>query len=154
MKKFRMAVKSFLLIVLAAAVSFPCLIAPAQAGEEEYAIVVSADATSTEMYAAETLQEYLYYLNERVFEIITDNQPFDGFKFCVGKTSVYDTSDIEGKAADSYIIAPFDNGLAIFGAGSRGTLYGVHTFLEKFCGYKCYGWYPAMVMTSGIARSL
>ena len=134
--------------MLAAAVSFPCLIAGAQAGEGEYAIVVSENASATEMYAAETLQEYLYYLNERVFEIITDNQPFDGFKFCVGKTSVYDTSDIEGKAADSYIIAPFDNGLAIFGAGSRGTLYGVHTFLEKFCGYKCYGWYPAMVMTS------
>ncbi len=149
MKKFRMAVKSFLLIVLAAAVSFPCLIAPAQAGEEEYAIVVSANAASTEMYAAETLQEYLYELNNTIYEIKTDDQPFDGFKFCVGATSLYDTAaDIEGKAADSYVIAPFDGGLAIFGAGGRGTLYGVHTFLEKFCGFKCYGWYPAMVMTS------
>ena len=150
MKKFRMAVKSFLLIVLAAAVSFPCLIAPAQAGEEEYAIVVSANASAAEMYAAETLQDYLYYLNERVYEIITDNQPFDGFKFCVGATSVYDTADdLRDKAADSYVIAPFDGGLAIFGAGGRGTLYGVHTFLEDFCGYKCYAWHPAMVMTSG-----
>ena len=150
MKKFRMAVKSFLLTVLAAAVSFPCLIAPAQAGEEEYAIVVSANASAAEIYAAETLQEYLYYLNERAYEIITDDQPFVGFKFCVGKTSVYDTADdLRDKAADSYVIAPFDGGLAIFGAGGRGTLYGVHTFLEDFCGYKCYGWHPAMVMTSG-----
>ena len=150
MKKFRMAVKSLLLTVMAAAVSFPCLIAGAQAGEEEYAIVVSENASAAEMYAAETLQDYLYYLNERVYEIITDDQPFDGFKFCVGATSVYDTADdLRDKAADSYVIAPFSGGLAIFGAGGRGTLYGVHTFLEDFCGYKCYAWHPAMVMTSG-----
>ena len=34
MKKIRMAVKSLLLTVLAAAVSFPCLIAGAQTGEQ------------------------------------------------------------------------------------------------------------------------
>ena len=148
MKKSEIILKSLLLMILAAAISFP-LIAQAQTGEEEYAIVVSANASATEMYAAETLQEYLYYLNERVYEIITDDQPFNKFKFCIGATSVYDTTDdIKDKAADSYVIAPFSNGLAIFGAGGRGTLYGVHTFLEDFCGYKCYGWYPAMVRTS------
>ncbi|MBR6702773.1 MAG: DUF4838 domain-containing protein, partial [Clostridia bacterium] len=136
-------------LIFAMVCSFAFAAGKAQAVEEEYAIVVSANATSTEIYAAETLQEYLYELNKTVYEIITDEQPFDGFKFCVGATSLYDTSaDIDGKAADSYVIAPFTDGLAIFGAGGRGTLYGVHTFLERFCGFKCYGWYPAMVMTS------
>ena len=87
MKKSKIILKSLLLMILAAAISFP-LIAQAQTGEEEYAIVVSANASATEMYAAETLQEYLYYLNERVYEIITDDQPFNKFKFCIGATSV------------------------------------------------------------------
>ena len=52
MKKLGKTIKSFLLIMLAAAVSFPCLIAGAQAGEGEYAIVVSKNASATEMYAA------------------------------------------------------------------------------------------------------
>ena len=148
-KKSTKTVTTALLMIFAVAVSFFCPVMKADAAEEEYAIVVSANATSTEMYAAETLQEYLYEINKSLFEIITDDTPFDGFKFCVGATSVYDTADdLEGKAADSYVIAPFHDGIAIFGAGGRGTIYGVHTFLEKFCGYKCYGWYPAMVMTS------
>ena len=142
-------IKTALLVLLAAVFAFPYSINEAQAGEEERAIVICANASSTEMYAAQTLQEYLYELDGSYYEIITDNQPFDGFRFCVGATSVYDTiGDLEGKAADSYVIAPFNNGLAIFGAGGRGTLYGVHTFLEDFCGYKCYVWYPVMVKTS------
>ncbi len=145
-------VTAVLSLIFAAIISFSFITGTAgkaEAAGEEYAIVVSASASSTEMYAAETLQEYLNILNHSDYKIITDNQPFDGFKFCVGATSVYDTAaDIEGKAADSYVIAPFNGGLAIFGAGGRGTLYGVHTFLEDFCGYKCYAWYPAMVMTS------
>ena len=147
MIKKTIIIVSFMIAAMAAL--FPCAVREAEADTDGYAIVVSADASSTEMYAAETLQEYLYTLNNSVYEIITDDQPFEGFKFCVGATCVYDTSeDLEGKAADSYVIAPFDNGLAIFGAGGRGTLYGVHTFLEEFCGFKCYAWYPVMVMTS------
>lgn len=138
-----------LLVIFQIVVSFPCTIGKAQADAEEYAIVVSANASPAERYAAETLQDYLNLLNHGDYEIITDDQPFDGFAFCVGTTSFYDTSyDIKNKPADSYIIAPFSGGLAIFGAGGRGTLYGVHTFLEDFCGFKCYAWYPAMVMTS------
>ena len=138
-----------LLLTAVMAVVLTCFSREAEADAEEYTIVVSTEASTTEMYAAETLQEYLYMLNNSVYEIITDDQPFDGFKFCVGSTSVYDISeDLSGKASDSYVIAPFHSGLAIFGAGSRGTLYGVHTFLEDFCGYKCYAWYPVMVMTS------
>ena len=44
----------------------------AEADGEEYAIVVSANASPTEMYAAQTLQEYLNLLHHSNFEIITD----------------------------------------------------------------------------------
>ena len=114
-----------------------------------YAIVISADASETEVYAAQMLSEYLYALDGDEYPIIKDDQPFDGFKFCIGETSVYDTSGITGKAADSYIIAPFSNGLAIYGSGSRGTVYGVCTFLEDFCGYRYYTWDSGLVSTSG-----
>ena len=146
--RIRKTIITLALVISFLAVSFPFAIQKAKA-DEDCAIVVSANASSTDRSAAETLQEYLYELDQSYYEIITDDQSFDGFKFCVGATSVYDTTaEMEGKAPDSYVIAPFQNGLAIFGAGSRGTTYGVHTFLEDFCGFKCYGWYPAMVKTS------
>ncbi len=138
-----------LIIMFATASILSVSVSKAKADGEEYAIVVSVEATVTEIYAAETLQEYLYELNNSFYRIITDDQPFDGFRFCIGNTALYDTADdLKNKPDDSYVMAPFSNGLAIFGAGSRGTLYGVHTFLEDFCGYKCYGWYPVMVKTS------
>ena len=117
--------------------------------ERKYAVVISADASDTEIYAAQILSEYLSALDGGNYPIINDVQAFDGFKFCVGATSAYDTSDIAGKAADSYVIAPFHNGLAIYGSGNRGTIYGVFTFLEDFCGYRCFTPESGMVSTSG-----
>ena len=129
-KRLKKTIIILLLVILHIDTSFSCSMGKAEADANEFAIVVSANASSTEMYAAETLQEYLNILNNSYYEIITDDKPFHGFKFCIGATSVYDTSDdIKDKAADSYVLAPFDNGLAIFGVGGRGTLYGVHTFL-------------------------
>ncbi len=148
-KSIRKTITAVLIMVIVVAGFLPGTVRKSAADQQEYAIVVSAKAGATEIYAAETLQEYLYELNGSIYRIITDDQPFDGFAFCVGNTSLYDTAaDLMNKPADSYVIAPFSGGLAIFGAGSRGTLYGVHTFLEDYCGYKCYGWYPVMVMTS------
>ena len=148
-RRVRKTIIILLLVICHTAVPFSRAAGRAEDGPERYAIVVSVNAASTERYAAETLKEYLDLLDHGDHQIITDDQPFDGFKFCVGSTRYYDTSDdIKNKAADSYIIAPFGGGLAIFGAGGRGTLYGVHTFLEDLCGFKCYAWYPVMVMTS------
>lgn len=128
-------------------VLFSCAAAP-KAGQN-YAIVVSADASDTEIYAAQVLSEYLSVLEGEEYPIITDKQPFEGYVFCIGATSFYDTSDMTDKAADSYVIAPFDMGLAIYGSGSRGTVYGVYTFLEKFCGYRVYTADSGMVSTAG-----
>ena len=86
-------------------VLFSCAKAPDK--ESEYAVVISADASDTEVYAAQVLSEYLSALDGNDYPVINDNQSFNGFKFCVGSTSVYDTSDITGKMADSHIIAPF-----------------------------------------------
>ena len=135
------------LICAACLASFSC--AEASNTDREYAIVVSADASDTEKYAAGVLAEYLSALDGDDYPIIHDDSSFEGFKFCVGATSAYDTSDMADKTADSYAIAPFGNGLAVYGSGSRGTVYGVYSFLEGFCGYRCYTPESGMVSTTG-----
>ena len=117
--------------------------------DQKYAVVISADASDTEEYAAQFLSEYLSALDGNYYPVIRDNQSFEGYKFCIGDTSFYDTSDMMDKAADSYCIAPFHNGLAIYGSGTRGTVYGVCSFLEDFCGYRCYTPESGMVTTAG-----
>ena len=117
--------------------------------DQEYAVVISSDASDTEVYAAQVLSEYLSALDGSDYPVIRDDQAFSGFTFCVGATSAYDTSDITDKAADSYCIAPFRNGLAIYGSGSRGTVYGVFSFLEDFCGYRVYTADSGMISTTG-----
>ena len=136
------------LIIALSSVSFSCA-TEAKTDYAAKAIVISADASDTEVYAAQLLQEYLSAFEGDEYPIINDDQEFDGFKFCIGATSAYDTSGINDKAADSYIIAPFSSGLAIYGAGSRGTVYGVCTFLEDFCGYRFYTSDSGMVSTTG-----
>ena len=137
----------FIMICAAFYMPFSCV--PASETNYESAIVISVSATDSEIYAAQVLQEYLSALDGNNYPIIHDDQSFEGFKYCVGTTSAYDTSDISGKTADSYIIAPFGNGLAIYGSGSRGTVYGVYTFLEDFCGYRVYTAESGMVSTIG-----
>lgn len=145
MKLFRLIL--FFMICAVCSVLFSCASAPKI--KREYAIVISADASDTEVYAAQVLQEYLSAFEGEEYPIMSDDQSFDGFKYCIGVTSAYDTSDIKDRPADSYNIVPFSGGLAIYGSGSRGTVYGVYTFLEDFCGYRVYTSGSGMVSTSG-----
>ena len=142
-------IRVFLIVLLCAVC--PVLFSYAQAAGKDpaYAVVISADASETEVYAAQALSGFLSDLDGKDYPIIRDDQSFSGFRFCIGATSVYDTSDRKDKAADSYVIAPFRNGLAIYGAGSRGTVYGVFTFLVDFCGYRYYTPESGMVSTTG-----
>lgn len=143
--------KPILFCIICAAFFGLLFCAPASATKinQNYAIVISAEASDTEVYAAEVLQEYLSALDGGDYPIIYDNQQFEGFKFCIGVTSVYDTSDITVMTKDSFRIVPFNDGLAIYGSGSQGTIYGVFTFLEDFCGYRVYTAESGMVSTSG-----
>ena len=138
-----------ILFIICAVFSVLISCAAAAKPDHEKAIVLSANASESEVYAARLLQDSLSSLDGDEYPIINDDQLFEGFKFCIGATSAYDTSGITEKSADSYIIAPFSNGLAIFGSGSRGAVYGVCTFLEDFCGYRCYTADSGMVSTTG-----
>ena len=104
----------------------------------DYAIIVSSNASETENFAAQQLAKYLKKINGNTYPILTDIDNFSGYSFYIGDTSKFDISDISNKDDGSYKIVPLDNGLAIYGAGNRGTIYGVYGYLEDFCGYRCF----------------
>ncbi|MBR2578228.1 MAG: hypothetical protein IKE38_04770, partial [Erysipelotrichaceae bacterium] len=158
-KGIRKTIAALLSATIVMAGILPVMSRKAEADEEKYAIIVSTEASDPERFAAEALFEYLSDLpvNDLHFieddPLIADDQIFEGYRFCVGTTSVYPTSDIADAPADSYVIAPFTDelgdGVAIYGSGSRGTVYGVFTFLEDFCGYRHYTYLSGMVSTTG-----
>ena len=73
--RIRKTIITLALVISFLAVSFPFAIQKAKA-DEDCAIVVSANASSTDRSAAETLQEYLYELDQSYYEIITDDTNF------------------------------------------------------------------------------
>ena len=93
--------------------------------DQEFAIIVSASPSETEITAADMLANYLSTLLGKDCPRIDENQPFDGYGFYVGKTSAFDTTEVDGKSDGSYYLTPFDKGLAIYGAGPRGKIYGI-----------------------------
>jgi hypothetical protein len=90
------------------------------------------------------LSQYLSQLLGEDCPRIEETQPFDGYGFFIGKTAAFDTSEVDGKTNGSYFLTPFDKGLAIYGAGSRGTIYGVCGFLMDYCGYRFFSVYTGM----------
>ena len=106
--------------------------------EQAYAVVVPVEAEETERCGAEILSGYLSALTGENCPILEEGQAFEGFCFYVGSTSAADAYALAGERDGSYDLVPVKDGLAIYGAGNRGTLYGVYGYLEDFCGYRCF----------------
>ncbi len=137
--------KKFLSVVLAMIISLsvPFAAFAAENGFKVYesVIVVSADASATDIYAAQRLKHYLDRITGKNIEIVND---FDSseYEICVGETN-RDKTDFSESADGSYIITSTDKRIIINGAGNKGTINGVYAFLEKFCG--CH-WYETQVI--------
>ena len=104
---------------------------------QSFTVVISSEASDNEKYAAEIFSEYAGKIVGKSIPI-TDDESTEGYIFAIGNTALYDTSDCEDKDDGAYTIAPFEKGTAIYGAGERGTIYGVFGFLYDFCGYRCF----------------
>ncbi len=100
------------------------------------AVVLSAEPAETEKFAAQVLSAYLSDLSGASCPVIDQSTPFDGFSYYIGGAYSESTMETEGRLDGSYTLLPLDNGLAIFGAGNRGTIYGVYGYLEDYCGYR------------------
>lgn len=137
--------KKFLNMVLAMIISLsvPFTAFAAENGFKVYesVIVVSADASVTDIYASQRLKHYLDRITGKNIEIVTNNDSSE-YEICVGATRRA-KNDFSESADGSYIITSTDKRIIISGAGNKGTINGVYAFLEKFCG--CH-WYETQVI--------
>lgn len=134
---------SVVLAMILGALSVPFTAFAAENGFKVYesVIVVSADASETDTYAAQRLKHYLDRITGKNIGIVTDADSAE-YEICVGATNRAET-DFSESADGSYIITSTDKSVVINGAGNKGTINGVYAFLEKYCG--CH-WYEAQVI--------
>ena len=136
------SVSIILAVILVVSSAFICASAAEQGFDvTEAAIVIGADATITESYAAARLKYYLDEITGGNIEILTDDTDRKNV-ISVGATNRSD-EDFSESADGSYVIKSADCGIIIDGAGNKGAINGVYAFLEKFCG--CH-WYESEVI--------
>ncbi len=105
-------------------------------------IVISCDASKTDIYAAERLKYYLDKITGTSLEIVADDVAAAACEICVGSTNSAEAV-LENMADGSYVITSTPQKVVIAGAGNKGTINGVYAFLEKYCG--CH-WYETEVI--------
>ncbi len=134
---------SVVLAMIIGALSVPFTAFAAENGFKVYesVIVVSADASATDIYASQRLKHYLDRITGKNIEIVTNNDSSE-YEICVGATRRAE-NDFSESADGSYIITSTDKRVIISGAGNKGTINGVYAFLEKYCG--CH-WYETQVI--------
>ena len=99
-------------------------------------IVIPANATAEEQYAAGLVQTYIQQEDGYQPKIITDAtaQGSQGFEISVGATN-RPHGDLVYSEEDSYKIKSYNNGIALFGNGNRGTIDAAMKFLSVCGGY-------------------
>ncbi len=105
----------------------------------EYTVVIPDNATDCEKYAAKELVRYITMTSGDSLEIVTESQNSSRNVICIGrcmKTAKHVQFSKYGE--EGFVITVFDGGLYISGNEKRGTLYGVYTFLEEYCGWRFF----------------
>ena len=115
-------------------------------GASDYKIVIGADATKTEKYAAEELQYFIEKSTAVTLGIITDEEVATGAKFIsVGATSQLaartDVSVAYSELGENGVaVYTKDNNVYVSGATENGTLFAVYRFLHFQVGYAAYAY--------------
>ena len=105
----------------------------------KYSIVVSKYATKGEQFAAFELQKYLYLSIGKCFPCFNDSVEKFSPEIIIGfgareKETLINREEL---GEEGFVIYPYvDKDVLIAGNTARGTIYGVYSFLEKFCGLK------------------
>jgi len=103
-----------------------------------YVIVYRKDHTPSEETAVTELSKYLEIISGATFPVVTDDTPAEEHEIVVGFCDRPGCDDPENLGDDGYRIAVDGSRLLILGSGVRGALYGVYTFLEKYCGCRFF----------------
>ncbi len=109
--------------------------------KSDYRIVIPADTTPSVNTAAQELQKYICDISGAYLPIVCDCKEEQEKEICIGYTnrdSGICPCEAEKLGDEGYIIKTFGEKLFIYGSDVRGALYGVYTFLEKFCNCRFY----------------
>ncbi len=110
----------------------------------DYRIIIGKDASESEQWAAEELQKWLKEISDAEFKVQSTDHPkkiIVGFNKYV-KNLLGDYVQKPEDEDESFIYRNVGPDIVIWGGRSRGTLYGVMTFLEKELGCR---WYTSRV---------
>ncbi|MBQ2954900.1 MAG: DUF4838 domain-containing protein [Clostridia bacterium] len=99
----------------------------ARDGKALAAIVIPADCTEQELYAASELRNYLSLMTSAPFEI--EKAPYEGAQIAVGRAAAQFMEPDGGLGEDGFRIESYDEVIAVEG-GKRGVIYGVYELLE------------------------
>ncbi len=102
--------------------------------ETKYQIVYRKDHTVSEETAVRELAKYLKMMTGAEFPVVTDNQKKSDYEIVVGFAKRPGIKDDGSLGEEGYTLRTEGKKIYILGSGVRGALYGVYTFLEKFCG--------------------
>ena len=131
--------KRWVALLLSAIIIFGACPPASATGEtvlsQDAVILIPENATVLETAAAERLRERLSEHFGIALEIETSST--GAFEISLGATGRID-ADLSGKPDGSYVIRAYPGGVALCGAGVRGSINAVYRFLEEFGGCKVY----------------
>ena len=137
-------------LLLAAGIRAGDLVLAERGGPARYAIVVSAQASACERYAAEELRDFLAKVTGVTLPVETDAKPLPRKAIVVGETRFGASLGLpENLAAelgeDGFRLLARGERLVIFGSRRRGVLYGVYEVLERFAGCRWYSSWHSVI---------
>lgn len=110
-------------------------------GASLYSIVLPAQATPAERYAASELAHFIARMTRAELPVKPDSMPKIGPEILVGygsRTAALGLSPEETPGEEEYLILVQNGDLVITGGLPRGTLYGVYGFLQDVLGFRFF----------------
>ena len=110
-------------------------------GKSEFVIVTAENADECIQTAANELQTYIKKISGAELEIVTDNVFNSKKAIVLGETALTDELTDTDRAQigeDGFLLYSDGDYLLIAGEDSRGTLFGVYTFLEEYLGIRWF----------------
>jgi hypothetical protein len=107
-----------------------------------YSVVCAKTADETVRYACNELRRFLFECTGAAVPVLSDICPYTRPELRIGPDvrddPFYRTLDIAALGDEGFTIRTHGSDIYIIGGGSRGTLYGVYAFLERFLGCRWF----------------
>ncbi len=147
MKNLIVVFASFLAAALVNARQLPIAVRGQPA---KYTVVRPADASPSQLYAAEEFQRFTETLTGVKLPVVTDEGPLPANAILLGNTRhtaalLGAPADMAGLGTDGFRLVVKPPHLLIVGGPVRGTLYGVYEILERFGGCRWYASWHSVI---------